>query len=1019
MAILTQDPTVGQVYAEAPQRIGVNACKVLANGDCYNTGVVVKRPGFEELPLNIDGGGSISSAALHTVAYLGDELVLFAADKVYSWRDDMQEWEERGPWTPLNAEYVTLHDTQPDQFQVGVAYVDGYRAIVWIEATPTQPAYGISYPDGLLVQYVGSARGTLFGTANEVAVGVRQGATTAVVARVDNTATLLRLQAIDGSGLVGGVQSFAITTIASGGLYDMSPVGDSYYVVRVNAGVVSIESFDVDAAGIDGGSVATEFSGALGANHIAITVAQLSDGRAFVAWVQTASAQFSYAWITPGVGVTFTAAITPPNAQTVLGVTCEVIDDDSVRLAVDYETATAIGASTFKVSSYAFIPAPLTVILLQERPACRVIGRPYNAGESAWIPLQVLSGATLGIVLDSDSDEVLAEFAHNGAIGLDGDSSVAIARPYAAPAYDASTGVVEFPHTARMLQLPDDNPDDVDPGQPFGARIPAIMQMRAREACMFPQQFNDALHWTHPGYLRSYSAGEAYEAGFHGGAPRFLLTTATAGAGLAAGTYQYAATWSVTDPSGKLARSALTLSDSVTVSGGNLQVTISVYSIAATERDRVNLELWRTLQDESGPYYLITSQVLPTNAYAANAVVTFVDAFADSAISGGPTLNQQPVGTLLPNDSTPAANWCAVAGDRLWCRDLEVPGRVRASKFRTDGVQTEMSPYLLVDQPEDAKGEVSRALAQQDGVFFLIGARTVSIFQGDGPDNTGAGGSFSPASLIPAAQGHLLEGGAVVTPVGILYVTDEGLGSLGRNQGIIDAVPAITAAYRDQGYQIAQIHHERSRSELWLIDPQAAPASNPRPGLPDPTTLVYSDNSNRWSAMAAELRSRSIAGNADDGLVIIRAAGAVWRRNLTLTADNGASYPLRLRTGWLQVGDLASAPVQWETLLLTANYRSAHQLTVSVRSDYSETVRVTYAVDMSGAPPAQLQYQIRLDELNLNANTIDVEISDDGAGAAWDFVQLTASYTQAAATNAMEVLPQARRFGVATRTAPV
>lgn len=1023
MPILTHDPTVGQLYADTPQRIATSACKALINADCYNLGIIRKRPGFEELSLAITTGGLVKFDELHTVAYLGDELVLFAENQVWSYRDDLDQWELRGAWTQNNAEALTLHDTYPDQSQVGVAYAGDYRLTIWRdEETTTQHYYGTTYREGLPPQYVGASRGTAFGAPGDLKATIYQGAGDVSVVALVDSADQLTVQGISPTGGFLGLPLVIATVSVVGSdhaIYDLHARGDEFYIAFVDSGgTFTLASFSVISTGIDPFSFVTIFSGALGVNHIALTVGQLSDGRAFVGWIDNVSPSlYRFAWITPGVGVTHTASATPPDAQTCLGITCEVLDSDNVRCAVDYETVSVLGAvSTYKVNVRSQTPSSTTSASLLELPAARIIGKPWNAGLSIWFPLQLLSGATQGLVVDSEDGEAIAEFAHNGAIGFDGDLGTALAQPYAAPAYDSTTRTVEFPHIVRVLQV---DPDEDREFLPFGARIPAMIQLSERTACMFPQQFNDALHWPAPGYLRSYSAGEAYEAGFHGGAPRFLALTATAGVALTAGTYQYAATWTATDANGKVFRSAPTFSDSITVAGPNLAVLVRLYSLSLTERDRVNVEVWRTLSGQTGPYFLVTSQSLPTDAISATAVVSITDQTSDAVAVTRPQLNQQPVGTQLPNNSTPVANWCSVAGDRLWCRDLDVPGRVRASKFKVDGIGTEMSPYILVDQPEDAKGDVSRGLAQQDGVFFLVGARTVSVYQGDGPDNTGAGGSFSPASLIPAAEGHLLDGGVVVTPVGILYVTDEGLGSLGRNQGILDAVPAITSAYRNQGYQIGQIHFERDRSELWLIDPQDDPEPNPRPSLPDPTTLVYSESTNRWSAMATELRSRSIAGNAAGGLVVIRAAGAIWRRNLSIATDAGAAVPLRIRTGWLQVGDLASATAQWETIVLTANYLSSHMLSISIRADYSETVRVTYSVDMTATPPPQLQYQVQLDSIDLNSNAIDIEISDDGDGFAWELVQISASYRTASSTNNLIVLPPENRFGVETRTAPV
>ena len=68
----------------------------LENGVFDEVGGIQKRPGFVALSVLTDAGATIAAARMRALGVRGDELVLFASGRAYSWSEKTSRWQDRG-----------------------------------------------------------------------------------------------------------------------------------------------------------------------------------------------------------------------------------------------------------------------------------------------------------------------------------------------------------------------------------------------------------------------------------------------------------------------------------------------------------------------------------------------------------------------------------------------------------------------------------------------------------------------------------------------------------------------------------------------------------------------------------------------------------------------------------------------------------------------------------------------------------------------------------------------------------
>lgn len=290
--------------------------------------------------------------------------------------------------------------------------------------------------------------------------------------------------------------------------------------------------------------------------------------------------------------------------------------------------------------------------------------------------------------------------------------------------------------------------------------------------------------------------------------PRTGAVAATAGAGIAAGTYYYAYVFEYRDDKGQRSQSAPMYLGSATTAAGNLQVTATLGCLHATQRQNtsrtriVAVAIYRTTigAGVSGVYYRVWTGAVPALAQSAaeQATVAYIDSASDASIIVNETLDTSRLTPGCPSSLT-----CMIAhGGRLV--GVGDDGVTLWISTVFDGGTT--VPYFsdsLVQYMPDG-GRVT-ALASMDGQLVVFRSDGIYVIAGEGPDNSGQQGGFAPPRKLVTDIGCTSDWRSVVnTPLGVVFQNRSKLYVLSRSfevqyigapiEDTLASYPVITSA---------------------------------------------------------------------------------------------------------------------------------------------------------------------------------------------------------------------------------
>ena len=255
----------------------------------------------------------------------------------------------------------------------------------------------------------------------------------------------------------------------------------------------------------------------------------------------------------------------------------------------------------------------------------------------------------------------------------------------------------------------------------------------------------------------------------------------TVGAGALTGTgtnvYGYLVIPEWTDDTGRRFLGATTGVCSETMTNLDNTNTLSIPTIQHTfkkggyGRSNLVFGIYRTISDGGvGAAFYRVGEV--ANSESADEV-TFVDLLADSAI----TDNEQ---CYLSGEPTPAQNIAPQGGSIMctWRRRVCIAGveddcEIWTSKLDVAGLATAFSDEaLLIQIPRD--GGPITALIEMGDALVVFKTGRIYVVRGDGPDNNGRAGEFSPAELSSADVGALSQRAVALTSEGIFFASTRG-----------------------------------------------------------------------------------------------------------------------------------------------------------------------------------------------------------------------------------------------------
>jgi len=433
-----------------------------------------------------------------------------------------------------------------------------------------------------------------------------------------------------------------------------------------------------------------------------------------------------------------------------------------------------------------------------------------------------------------------------------------------------------------------------------------------------------------------YDGSTWTEQGFHFGPE--LITAAKAGGGslTAEKTYRYVAWYEWTDTLGEVHRGPTSVDTVVVLGVGETQVTLTLPTLRVTKKSNVRICVARSEANSEVKLFRITSADPSTagavNGYVANDTtvdtVTLVDRMSDTTLA-----TQEPLytnGGILSNDPSPLGHVIAGGKNRLFFVDPSDGNLVRFSQELEDGYGVEFPPELFV-RCDPFGGSIS-AIAVMDDLVFLFKERAIFVFGGNGPSAAGdiSADGFSLPQLVTSDVGCTDPASIALTPVGLVFKSSKGIYLLDRGRSVT-YVGAPVETYNSQSVRRATVLPDRT-AVVFLTD--------------SGKTLYYDYLFGQWSTFTNHEGRDSVI--VEGVYHYLRTDDRVLRETVNEYSDAGVPITFVMETAWLHLQEhLQGFQMFWHMLLL-GDRKSAHQLKMQYRTDYSNQWSEPWYADATG-----------------------------------------------------------------------
>jgi len=454
------------------------------------------------------------------------------------------------------------------------------------------------------------------------------------------------------------------------------------------------------------------------------------------------------------------------------------------------------------------------------------------------------------------------------------------------------------------------------------------------------------------------------------------------------GTYLYVGVFEYIDRLGTVHRSAVSEVVSATVlphsfPANRFAVSVTARTISLSNHydhagpvSRVMLQVYRTLKNQPGPFYRLThrsSSNAVEEAVECKPDVAFAD-FYDIKKDEGVKSNGKGYlytdGGLLEDQQPPSSLGLLVHRSRVWLISAEDPRTIYYSKLLVPGEVPAFNEALSVRLDDAADTAV--ALASLDDKLIVFTPSCLYYIVGEGPDDTGANGSFSGPFLVSSNQGCADANSVIAFAGGVFFATGRGLCLLDRGLNVsfpgASVIKTITPGASFQGAS-----HDASRSRIYWIVRQDSQS----------LFIVYDYLFSFWSTHTTvrpddqTLFHTLVAGGvhyyASDAAVLraTRFGGLVGY-------DGATRVPSRVSTAWLRVSEIAGYQRVWR-VHITAEKRTNHLLTVEIYNDFNDIAPVqSCQFDFQTGPPYEVQpEQVVVHVARQKCQAIRIVVRDD------------------------------------------
>lgn len=914
---------------------------VLENGVFTKAKRIQKRNGYDALSDAIIGGGEIGvgkSIAAYKPAPGIEELIKIGGNKLYSYSPEKKQWKEKADVFSLGQKIKSIYRTPNDTLNGDVAINGGYECHVWRDATDAMAgATIIDSSTGVHLALQDSLSASI-GRTRCVSIGsyfyvfyVKSGG--GVVWRRVDIAT---------------PQTFSTeTTLTSANTtspaLDVVVADGHMWVALYNSAGNAIVVYKLDSSGsvVTSASITATMSSALTLrvnSNVFVYWFNSTDGLCYAVRDSSLSSVLGKTVIDSDV----TDVYSPATAIDVSATEQTVFYGRAVALAVanlgeraDYITYSA------KVSTSGVTTAS-SIMVRRVRPASKA----FKVGSEVYLWITHPSFLQSTMFLIRASDKKLLAKAFPGVARVASGFSLPSVVEVSSNKYTLTQSVLrslgQYPiFGAESIKSSISNLIfDFSPnGQPKTAML------------------GGGLHIT-GGYLSQYDGKSVVESGFHYYPESIVASSSSTGGYMATGKYYYTAIYQWIDNMGQVHKSAPApaIEISVSSSTSNGKVELIIPTLTLTDKKNVTIQVYGTEANGSIFYNLRSpgGANVYNNTSVSNITVTDTrNTSTDTAINTHEIL--YTTGDVLENIAPEACSLIDVYQNRMVIAGLEDPLEVQYSKTLVKGEGVAFSDAFKF-RVDPLGGDIS-AVKLMDDKIIIFKENTIFFVSGDGPSDTGQGGSYSNPILVTSDSGCPYPKSCVLMPLGLMYKSKKGIYLLNRSLQV-EYIGADVEEYNAQDVTAATLIQDKNQVRFLTSSG---------------STLVYDYFFKQWSTFTNHAGNDAV--NWQNHYCYLRTDGKVYQESAGFL-DDTSGIVLKAATAWMKFAGIQGYQ-RIRRISFLGDYKSAHQLQIRVGYDYKSAYATTYTFDATTAIASSTNpYEFRVHLATQKCASMRFEFSD-------------------------------------------
>ena len=425
----------------------------------------------------------------------------------------------------------------------------------------------------------------------------------------------------------------------------------------------------------------------------------------------------------------------------------------------------------------------------------------------------------------------------------------------------------------------------------------------------------------------------------------------------ALGAYKYILVFAGVNGNGDVVRSAPTEVFSVTLTGGNQSVVLTMRNLGVGGRAHANLKnvIIEVYRNEAGGTVYYRAATVDNDPTAHTQ--TLDDSLADATLINNEQLYSTGAGgTVLTAHSAPQATVLALYRDRMFAIDAETPTFLWFTKRKAVGTafQWNETNRLHID---DGTGDMT-ALAVMNERLIIFKKNAIYVLAGEGPNDIGQG-SYPHPSQLPSDVGTTAPLSVVVTSLGVFFQEphSQGIYLLGNNLAVSYIGQVIDGTLAEAVTSAVVMHDDRQV----------------RFTTAGGTTYIYDLTHGVWITWTNQAANHAIAVN--DQWYFLNTSGIVVQETAGTQDPSATNVTPAFATTNLSLAGIGGFVRLWEAILLGDVIGAC---SVRVKVFYDDESAASQTITKAVTASTKLRMPIRIQRQKASMIKLEIDVTYGG-----------------------------------------